>query len=326
MKSRLCKLLLIGCPLLFFLATLGMWQQIEPFSIWFYCFAWWSYILFAEAWLYRRGAGSLLLEQPGAFVQLCVLSIPVWLIFECYNFRLHNWHYLNLPANTPVRWFGYAFAFATVLPGIFVSDRLLARLGWFPSTQRRPWQGLKRLRPAVPWLGLCLLLLPIAWPRYAFPCVWLGFIFFLDPLNDRLGANSLLRDLERGDLHRWYRLSAAGMWCGLLWELWNYRAGSKWVYTLPYFNSPKLFEMPLAGFFGFAPFALECFVMANAFAGLRTHAEARLSASRYGLLTLALWLLTLVFVLSVFSGIDRFSVASYVSQVMAEPARPTGLA
>jgi hypothetical protein len=43
--------------------------------------------------------------------------------------------------------------------------------------------------------------------------------------------------------------------------MFNIRAGSKWIYTVPGFEELKLFEMPLLGFLGFPPFALECFVI-----------------------------------------------------------------
>ena len=56
-------------------------------------------------------------------------------------------------------------------------------------------------------------------------------------------------------------LMAAGMICGLLWEFWNYWAGAKWIYTVPFTRHSKYFEMPLLGLLGFPPFALECFAM-----------------------------------------------------------------
>lgn len=311
MKPMVSRVLLIASPLWFLTAAVGMWKRVEPFSSWFYCFAWWAYILFTEAWLFRKGSDSQLVERPDAFFRLCSLSILVWLIFETFNFRLHNWHYLNLPASTPIRWFGYGLAFSTVLPGIFVSDRLLGHLKVLTSATCVPWKGVKHRLTGLSLIGACLLLAPIAWPRYTFPCVWLGFIFVLDPINYQLGAESLLSDLERGSPRRLYRLLAAGLWCGLLWECWNYWAGSKWVYTLPFFNRPKLFEMPVAGFLGFAPFALECFVMASTFAALRKKAKEQLAASSYRRLAHVLLFFGFALALAIFSGIDHFSVASY---------------
>ena len=54
---------------------------------------------------------------------------------------------------------------------------------------------------------------------------------------------------------------AAGWTCGILWEFWNYWAAAKWIYIFPIGQSSKVFEMPLLGYLGFLPFALECKVM-----------------------------------------------------------------
>jgi hypothetical protein len=55
----------------------------------------------------------------------------------------------------------------------------------------------------------------------------------------------------------------SGLCCGLLWEFWNYWALTKWTYTVPYAGEFKLFEMPVLGYLGFPPFALEAFAMYN---------------------------------------------------------------
>lgn len=92
--------------------------------------------------------------------------------------------------------------------------------------------------------------------RYLAAPVWLGFIFLLDPINRRFGGESLLDDRNRTR-----NLLMSGLLCGFLWEFWNYWAGAKWHYTVPIMEHVKLFEMPLPGFLGFPPFALECFTM-----------------------------------------------------------------
>src|SRR5262245_63119436 len=97
--------------------------------------------------------------------------------------------------------------------------------------------------------------------RYLAAPVWLGFIFLLDPINARLGAESLSADLRAGRYDRIINLSLGGVLCGALWEFWNYWAGGKWHYTVPILERWKIFEMPLPGYFGFPPFALECFTM-----------------------------------------------------------------
>jgi hypothetical protein len=70
-----------------------------------------------------------------------------------------------------------------------------------------------------------------------------------------------LGDLRKGRPARLWNLVIAGLACGLIWEFWNYWAGTKWGYNVPILPDVKLFEMPIAGFGGFPPFAVECFTM-----------------------------------------------------------------
>src|SRR5439155_834206 len=113
--------------------------------------------------------------------------------------------------------------------------------------------------------GAVLLIAPVLLSAgirpYLFGAVWLGFIFFLEPLNYRIGAESLWRDLEQGRTSRLVSLLGAGLVCGIFWEFWNYWAQARWVYVFPIFHEWRIFAMPLPGYLGFPPFALECFVM-----------------------------------------------------------------
>jgi hypothetical protein len=97
--------------------------------------------------------------------------------------------------------------------------------------------------------------------RYLAAPVWLGFIFLLDPINRRLGEESLLNDFSVGCSDRLKNLVLSGFLCGILWEFWNYWSRAKWHYTVPIMEETKIFEMPLPGYFGFPAFALECFTM-----------------------------------------------------------------
>jgi hypothetical protein len=54
-------------------------------------------------------------------------------------------------------------------------------------------------------------------------------------------------------------LFAAGLVCGWFWELWNVFSMPKWVYQVPFVGWLKLFEMPILGYGGYLPFALEVF-------------------------------------------------------------------
>ena len=97
--------------------------------------------------------------------------------------------------------------------------------------------------------------------RYMAAPVWLGFIFLLDPINERLGGESLAADLSEQRRDRLINLALSGVLCGVLWEFWNYWSRAKWHYTVPIMERLKIFEMPLPGYLGFPAFAIECFTM-----------------------------------------------------------------
>lgn len=244
-----------------------MLAGIPPFRSWHTPIVWTGYILFVDALVWKRRGTSWLRDNPGEFFLLAAVSIPLWIVFELYNkYSLGNWYYVGLPEYLPLRYFAYAWSFATISPAIFETGELVGSLRdrRAPSTRRDPPRP--RTLGVVGWgavaLGAVMLVVPILQPAvYLAAPVWLGFIFLLDPLNARAGAESILGDWYAGRTWRLVNLLVAGAICGLLWEFWNYWAGAKWIYNLPYLPDVKLFEMPLLGFGGFPPFAVECFTM-----------------------------------------------------------------
>lgn len=283
---------------------------VEPVHTYFYLFAWWSYVLGAEAWLALSGGRSILFDSPRDYMWLLPLSATLWFGFEALNFRLDNWQYVGLPANARLRLPGYVLSFATVLPGIFATYNLLARYRLPRRVRVTPFRPSPRGRAILVAMGAAFLLLPLAWPRLFFPLVWGAFVLLADPAADKLGGRSLLADLTRGDATRAVRLLAAGLVCGVLWESLNALAGARWEYTLPYLNAPKVFEMPLAGYLGFAPFALECWCLTNLFLALRSRWARQPRSVRFALAAGAL-AAAAGLDLAVMAGIDAFTVASF---------------
>jgi hypothetical protein len=246
-------------PLLVFAAaTAGLALLVEPFISWYYQFAWWSYIFFVDALNRRLSGHSLLRDEPRRFLWLAGVSVALWVFFEALNFRLGNWYYVMDHPVRAARWTGGVVAFATVLPALFETEALLRNLGVLRSVPVAPvrWSRARTISCLV--LGVACFALPLAWPQLFFPLTWGSFIFLLEPWNRRHAATSRLRELEQGEAGPALRWLLAGLVCGALWETWNYWARVKWMYTVPGFESLKVFEMPLAGFLGFPPFALEC--------------------------------------------------------------------
>jgi len=295
----------------FLWAGLQMSRKVEPYWTWYYCFAWWSYILFFQSLLHRRGGDSMLFRRPSRFFLLSLFSINLWLVFETWNFRLNNWEYHNVPPGTFTRWVGYAVSFATVIPGIFTTQSLLDHLRVLEPGRPAKGGPSPRFHQVFLGVGGLFLLLPLIWPRHFFPLVWGGFVFLLEPINYRLGAPSLLRQWEEGSLRTFYLLLAAGLVCGFLWEFWNFWAGTKWQYTIPHVGRLKIFEMPILGFLGFPPFAVECYVMTSSFLALcRRIGEEGLGQRRFRLRFL-LGAGMVAWDLLIFHGIDLFTVASF---------------
>jgi hypothetical protein len=236
---------------------------VRPITTYFTPIAWTCYILLVDAAVVAITGHSRLRNHALRFGSVALLSIALWLIFEAYNVRLRNWTYVGVPQAWPLAWLGYGWSFATITPAIFETADLIESFGWF-----RPARGITfppLIRKLFLFVGALCLLLPLIAPqamaRRLFLLVWIGFVFFLDPLNYQLGRASLLGDFERGCRSRFFALMCAGFVCGWYWEFWNYWAAAKWHYIFPMFQDLKIFEMPAPGYLGFLPFALECFVM-----------------------------------------------------------------
>ena len=236
---------------------------------WFTPIVWTGYILFIDALVYKFKGRSPLISERFEFLVVAIISIAGWWLFEFYNApRFWNsnlelwWHYHNLEPNLFLRRAGYDWAFATIFPAMFETAEL------FTGTLFKARPALPTIRfPKPVLIGLSLIgaigvIVPLVFPSEWFaPVVWLSFILLLDPINALRGSPSINGDLARGDWRRLGSLLAGGFLCGLLWEFWNYWALSKWTYTVPYFGNIKIFEMPVLGYLGFPPFAVECWVM-----------------------------------------------------------------
>ena len=234
-------------------------------ATYFTAIVWTGYILLMDGLVFRLKGASLIRNRPKEFLLLIPCSITLWLLFEFYNFRLENWTYINLPASLTERWIGYAWAFATILPGIFETAEWVEATGAFSRwhTKPRPFYNMVLRQSIIIGLSFCIvpLLMPDHVVRYLFGFVWVGYVLLLDPINYYTGQPSLFRDLEEGKPERFASLFVAGLICGVLWEFWNYWAHAKWIYTVPIMQDFKVFEMPLVGYLGFPAFAIECFAM-----------------------------------------------------------------
>lgn len=238
---------------------------------WFTPVVWTGYVLFVDALVARLTGRSYLTASRGELVLVALASIAGWWLFEWYNAPrfwrggedLHGlwWQYHNLEPNLFLRRVGYDWAFATIFPALFLTAAAL-RTTVFAGARLRPWRPDPALSRVAVAVGAVFVVLPlVVVSAWLVPLVWTGWILLLEPVNAARGRPSWLGALGRGDASLLLSLLGAGAICGLLWEFWNYWAATRWTYAVPYLGHVKIFEMPVLGYLGFPPFALECHAM-----------------------------------------------------------------
>jgi hypothetical protein len=72
-----------------------------------------------------------------------------------------------------------------------------------------------------------------------------------------------LSGLAHGDWRTVIALCLAALICGFFWEMWNIFSFPKWIYHVPFVGFWHIFEMPLLGYGGYPPFALELYVLVH---------------------------------------------------------------
>lgn len=237
------------------------WFGPEPISWYTFFPLWLGYILAVDGLNRLRTGTSLLSRDAAGFVGLFLFSAPFWWMFEAINERLGSWHY-RLPIDYPPLVYGFlaSLAFSTVVPALFETAELYR--SFTPLNRPIYWLRIAPSRTAMTRIaltGAVAMTLVLLFPEQAFPLTWLALFFIADPIADLLGHRSLSRQVAVGRWDTVLCLFAAGMTCGFLWEMWNYRSMPKWEYHVPYVGFGRIFEMPILGYGSYLPFALEIF-------------------------------------------------------------------
>jgi hypothetical protein len=238
-------------------------------TYWAFFPLWLGYSLAIDALVYRRTGTSLLARSRRRYVGMFVMSAPAWWLFEVLNLRTQNWTYFGAEQFGPAAYaFWTTLSFTTVMPAVFGTAEWVASLGILNRVSKGPRIVPDRWTTAAFFAAGCVsLLLVLMWPRLFFPLVWISLYFILEPLNVWLGRRSLADSTRTGD---WRPVLA--LWLGVLitaffWELWNFFSYPKWIYDVPWGGWLHVFEMPLLGYGGYLPFALELFALYHFVAG-----------------------------------------------------------
>src|SRR4029077_7838287 len=137
---------------------------IPPVPTWFYVFAWYPTLVALDQGVVLLG-GESLLARPRDLVLMLWWSAVIWFLFEALNFRLQDWYYVFLPVRRLDRWLGITISLATVVPAVFLGERLLDRLGVWRDLRWRSVPLEPRHLPIVVGTGVGLLAAVLAFPR-----------------------------------------------------------------------------------------------------------------------------------------------------------------
>ncbi len=255
--------------------------------------------MIVDLWLFiKRGSLSVINRTLPTTI---LISSFYWCIFELLNVRIENWFYINLPEERGERYLGYFFAYGTVIPAITLLKEAISDL---LNLRPRMWRISLRNYPSYAVaFGTSTFFLILLYPTYFFPFTWISPLLVLDGINYRIGQHSFFKEIEKGEYKNVVSTLISGLICGILWEFWNFWAQAKWVYTVPFFEGFKVFEMPLLGYLGFSFFALETLAFKDFIEWVKGRAKKT---------TIVISLLVCIVT---FPIIDRYTVFSYRSGI-----------
>jgi hypothetical protein len=226
---------------------------------------WLGYILIIDALVQRRTDNSLWSRSRKNFVLLFFISAPVWWLFELINLRTGNWEYTGRDLFSPLEFnLLSTVSFSTVIPAVFETAALMRSFSWMERFAAGPRVPVTRpVFVGLLVIGLAMLALMLLLPAIFYPFAWTSLLFIFEPINYWTDRSYFLRGLREGDWRTVMSLALGALVCGFFWEMWNYYAFPKWTYRIPGLAFCHIFEMPLLGYGGYVPFALELYALKN---------------------------------------------------------------
>src|SRR5438046_4797729 len=226
---------------------------------------WLGYILVVDALVEKRAGHSIWSRSRRKFAVLFVISAPVWWLFELINLRTANWEYLGREAVNPFEFNLLAtISFSIVVPAVFETADLMRNFRWidgFASGPRIP--VMRAVFVGLFVVGLAMLSAMLVWPVLFYPFAWISLVLIVEPINYWSGRPYFLKELRVGDWRTVVSLAIGALVCGFFWEMWYYYSFLKWNYYIPGLGFLRIFEMPLLGYGGYVPFALELYALKN---------------------------------------------------------------
>jgi hypothetical protein len=226
---------------------------------------WLGYILVVDALVQVRTGNSIWTTSRRNFVLMFVVSAPVWWLFELINLRTANWEYLGRELFSSFQFnLLSTISFSIVVPAVFETAAFIRSFDWMQRLRTGPRvAATSGVFLGLFAIGLAMLSAMLVWPKIFYPFTWTALVFILEPINQWTGRPHFLEELRQGDWRTVTSLLLAALVCGLFWEMWNYYSFPKWIYHIPVLGFWRIFEMPLLGYGGYVPFALELYALTN---------------------------------------------------------------
>jgi hypothetical protein len=226
---------------------------------------WLGYILMIDALVQLRTGSSIWMRSRRDFVLLFLISAPVWWLFELINLRTANWEYLGRELFSTLQFaLLCTISFSVVVPAVFETAELIRSFRWMDPFARGPRAPAARAMFAGLFvIGLAMLAAVLGCPRIFYPFTWIALVLIFEPINYWTSRPHFLEQLRNGDWRTLISLSLGALVCGFFWEMWNYYSFPKWIYQIPGVGFWRIFEMPLLGYGGYIPFALELYALKN---------------------------------------------------------------
>jgi len=226
---------------------------------------WLGYILVVDALVQVRTGTSIRTRSRKNFLLLFLISAPVWWLFELINLRTANWEYVGCELFSTLQFaLLCTISFSVVVPAVFETAELMRSFRWMDPFARGPRAPAARAMFAGLFvIGLAMLAAVLVCPKIFYPFTWIALVLIFEPINYWTSRPYFLEQLRNGDWRTVISLSFGALVCGFFWEMWNYDSFPKWTYHIPGLGFWRIFEMPLLGYGGYIPFALELYALKN---------------------------------------------------------------
>jgi hypothetical protein len=235
----------------------GIRSHLAFFPLWF------GYILVVNGLVHFRKGQALVTSSFKQWILLFIISSPVWWLFEWMNVRTEYWEYTSIEYFNRFEYIIFcSLNFSVVIPAIFATAEWI---GTFDFTKRFIYFFKAVSTASSRWvfftLGWVLLALTFIEPAYSMAFIWMALFFILDPVNYWLGFKSIISETAMRNWKTVVSLWIGASITGFFWEMWNFYSEPKWVYHIPFVDFGYIFEMPVLGYLGYLPFALELYAM-----------------------------------------------------------------